>query len=62
MIVTDGVFSLFLKPGSLPILNTEELATIYHFPTTFVEAPALQRLGSRRGEPPAELPIATDNE
>jgi len=39
------------------ILNTEELATIFHFPTIFVEAPTLQRLESKRGEPPAELPI-----
>lgn len=45
-----------LKLKKIPILNTEELATIYHPPTTFVEAPTLRRLESRRGEPPAELP------
>jgi len=50
-------FPFFLKVRKLPILNTEELATIYHFPTTFIEAPTLQRLESRRGEPPAELPL-----
>jgi hypothetical protein len=46
-----------LKLKKIPILNTEELATIYHPPTTFVEAPTLRRLESRRGEPPAGLPI-----
>lgn len=50
-------FPVFFKVKKMPILNTEELATIYHFPTTFVEAPTLQRLDSRRGEPPAELPL-----
>lgn len=50
-------FPIFFKTKKLPILNTEELATIYHFPTTFVEAPTLQRLESKRGEPPAELPL-----
>lgn len=41
----------------LPILNTEELATVFHFPLTTVEAPKLARLGTRRGEPPAGLPM-----
>ena len=50
-------YKLRLFPKKFSILNTEELATIYHYPTTFVEAPTLQRLESRRGEPPAELPI-----
>ncbi|MDP3052602.1 MAG: hypothetical protein Q8N22_01440 [bacterium] len=44
-------------PKKFSIFNTEELATVYHFPTTSVEAPTLHRLESRRGEPPAELPI-----
>lgn len=51
------LFLLKIKKLPISILNTEELATIYHYPTTFVEAPTLQRLESRRGEPPAELPI-----
>jgi hypothetical protein len=54
--IFDG-YKLRIFPKKFSILNTEELATVYHFPTTFVEAPTLQRLESRRGEPPAELPI-----
>lgn len=39
------------------VLNTEELATIWHFPTTGVLAPSTPRVTSRKGEPPVELPI-----
>jgi len=39
------------------ILNTEELATIYHFPIVAVEAPFLRRIEAKKGEPPINLPI-----
>ncbi|MDO8591090.1 MAG: hypothetical protein Q7R65_03895, partial [bacterium] len=39
------------------ILNTEELATIYHFPGSVSATPGLVRLPSKRLEPPANLPI-----
>ena len=38
------------------ILNTEELATIYHFPVMFTEVPALERIESRKMKPPPFLP------
>lgn len=44
-------------PRKTSILNTEELATIYHFPSIVVEAPLLRRLGAKKGEPPAGLPV-----
>lgn len=40
-----------------PILNIEELATIYHFPIMGVEATSLGRVESRRGGPPGPLPV-----
>lgn len=43
-----------LKPM---VLNTEELATMYHFPGQVAETPTLDRIGSKRAEPPANLPI-----
>ena len=39
------------------ILNTEELATIFHFPGKVASTPNLDRIGSRRGEAPSNLPI-----
>jgi len=39
------------------VLNVEELATIYHYPIIIVEAPAIQRVGTRKAEPPVGLPI-----
>lgn len=41
----------------LPVLNIEELATIFHFPAGVVRAPKLQTIYSRKGEPPVNLPI-----
>lgn len=38
-------------------LTTEEIATIYHFPGEVATAPNLSRIPSKRGEPPANLPI-----
>lgn len=39
------------------VLNTEELATIFHFPTIEVKAPTVTRVEAKKGKPPAELPI-----
>lgn len=39
------------------ILNIEELASLYHLPTTSVETPSIVWAGSKKGEPPADLPI-----
>ena len=38
------------------ILNTEELATIYHFPTETMKTPSLTRVLSKKSEPPIGLP------
>ncbi|OGH70332.1 MAG: hypothetical protein A3C90_01105 [Candidatus Magasanikbacteria bacterium RIFCSPHIGHO2_02_FULL_51_14] len=38
------------------IFNIEELATLWHFPMSFVKTPLLQKAGVKRAEPPAGLP------
>lgn len=43
--------------GRTFVLNTEELATLYHFPTPSVRAPLLKRTEAKRGEPPFAIPI-----
>lgn len=46
--------------GSRPafVLNTEELATIFHFPSSIVsQTPTLTRVASRKSEAPSNLPI-----
>lgn len=39
------------------ILNTEELATIYHFPGSVAATPSFERIPSKRAQAPANLPI-----
>ncbi|MEA1937021.1 MAG: hypothetical protein U9N04_02835 [Patescibacteria group bacterium] len=39
------------------VLNTEELATIFHFPTIEVKAPIAPRVEAKKGKPPTELPV-----
>ncbi|HEU5114723.1 MAG TPA: hypothetical protein VFT82_03080 [Candidatus Paceibacterota bacterium] len=39
------------------VLNTEELATLYHFPGSAVKTPTLKRIPSKRADAPSNLPI-----
>jgi hypothetical protein len=39
------------------ILNIEELATVFHFPLAVVSTTELEKVESRKGSPPASLPI-----
>jgi len=49
--------------GTTPyILNTEELASIYHFPVLTVKAPLVKKSEAKRGEPPASLPLMAEEE
>jgi hypothetical protein len=39
------------------VLNTEELATMFHFPGSVAAVPTLERIPSKRADAPANLPI-----
>lgn len=44
------------------ILNTEELASIWHFPAeASVKAPLIQKAPGRKAEPPSSLPVIKEN-
>jgi hypothetical protein len=43
------------------VLNGEELATVYHFPSTNVETPNIVWAYSKRSEPPANLPTKLED-
>jgi hypothetical protein len=51
--------SYFFDPyvGEAMVMNSEEIATIFHFPGQVAATPTLKRIGSKKGEPPANLPI-----
>lgn len=42
------------------ILNIEELATVFHFPLAVVSTTELEKVESRKGSPPASLPVIED--
>lgn len=39
------------------VFNTEELATVFHFPDVSVTAPTIQRIEAKKGEAPPNLPV-----
>lgn len=43
--------------SKLSILNTEELATIFHMPNIAVKAPAIPRVEAKKGQPPPILEL-----
>ncbi len=49
----------FIPPSDkkLMVMNTEELATIFHFPGRVSETPSFKRLESKKSEAPTNLPI-----
>ncbi len=62
--ITDdkAAISLFSsrEPGKSALLfNITELASLYHFPSETVATPTIAWAGSKKGEPPANLPIVS---
>ncbi len=43
--------------SNISVLNTEELATIFHFPGQILKVPTLERIESKEAAPPTNLPM-----
>jgi hypothetical protein len=46
-----------IKSPEIFVLNTEELATIFHFPGSVATTSSIGRIDAQKAEPPANLPI-----
>lgn len=50
-----------IKTAGIPyILCTEELASLWHFPTMEIKSPLLRKIEAKRAEPPANVPFRDD--
>jgi hypothetical protein len=52
-----GFFGKKIVERDAFVLNTEELATIFHFPGKVSSTPSLRRVESKKQNPPANLPV-----
>jgi hypothetical protein len=53
-VVMDYIFRIFRPSGS--VLNTEEIASIWHPPTKYTETPNIKWLHAKKAPPPPNLP------
>ncbi len=54
-LATDFIYRNY-REGQKAILNTEELASLYHFPTPYLDTPNIRWLLAKRLPPPTGLP------
>lgn len=57
-VIKDFIFRVFRSGfgGTKGILNTEELASLWHLPTPFLETPNIKWLISKKAPPPINMP------
>ena len=55
--LTDFIFRRFGDPKFAQILNTAELATIFHFPNKGIETPNINWLSAKDAPAPSNLPV-----
>lgn len=51
-VLKDYIFRVFRDNGAKSILNTEELASLWHLPTPYIETPNIKWLVSKKAPPP----------
>ncbi|HMQ01610.1 MAG TPA: type IV secretion system DNA-binding domain-containing protein [Candidatus Doudnabacteria bacterium] len=54
-IVKDYIFRIYRRYGRKMVLNTEELASLWHLPTPLLETPNIKWLLSKKAPPPINL-------
>lgn len=54
--ITNFIFRNFVPLVNRSILNTEELSSVYHFPTKFTETPSINWLLAKDAPPPPDMP------
>ena len=54
--ISNFIFRNFSPLALRSVLNTEELSSIYHFPTKFTETPNINWLLAKDAPPPTEMP------
>ncbi len=57
-LVVDYIFRVFRDYGKKNIVNTEELASLWHLPTPFIETPNIKWLVSKKAPAPINLPTS----
>lgn len=53
----DPFFQGSLPPKDIMVMSTEELATVFHIPSSSIEAPGITRVQSATGKAPTNLPL-----
>jgi hypothetical protein len=53
--ISPFIFPRYFHPYTY-VLNTEELATLFHFPGQILKVPTLERIESKEASPPPNLP------
>lgn len=54
-VVKDYIFRVFRDSGKKGVLNTEELASLWHLPTPYIETPNIKWLISKKAPPPISM-------
>lgn len=57
-VVKDYIFRVFRDKRSQQILNTEELASLWHLPGSFLETPNIKWLVAKKAPPPINVPTS----
>ncbi len=55
-VLRDFIFRVYRSRGGKLVLNTEELASLWHLPLSVTETPNIKWLVSRKAPPPVDMP------